>query len=129
MAGNFGNIRKSGSSEAQHLGVDLDVAVGTEVYAVNNGVVRLSRDFPTYGKTLAIDHGLGIYSLYLHLDEFKAAEGEEVRRGDVIGYSGDSGYSIAPHLHFSIKISGSSVDPIKFIETIEKGISSLLNKK
>lgn len=120
VVGNYGNIRKSGEVALQHLGVDLDADMGTPVYAVNGGVVRFSEDLVNYGKTLIIDHGLGIYSLYLHLNKFKVLDGEQVRQGEVIGLSGNTGYSIAPHLHFSIKANGSSVDPLRFIKTIEK---------
>lgn len=120
IVGAFGNIRKSGDIGAQHLGVDLDASTGTPVYAVNDGVVQFSQSLTIYGKTLIIDHGLGIYSLYLHLDEFKVSNGAEIKRGDIIGLSGNTGYSIAPHLHFSIKVNGSNVDPLRFIETIKK---------
>lgn len=120
IVGAFGNIRKSGNVGAQHLGVDLDASVGTLVYAVNDGLVRFSQNLATYGKTLIIDHGLGIYSLYLHLSEFKVLNEARIKRGDIIGLSGNTGYSIAPHLHFSVKVNGSSVDPLRFIGTIEK---------
>ncbi len=120
IVGAFGNIRKSENIRAQHLGVDLDVLVGTPVYAVNDGMVRFSQNLTTYGKTLIIDHGLGIYSLYLHLNEFEVLNGAKIKQGDIIGLSGNTGYSIAPHLHFSIKVNGSSVDPLRFIETIKK---------
>ena len=120
IVGAFGNIRKSGNIGAQHLGVDLDALVDTPVYAVNDGVVQLSQSLTTYGKILIIDHGLGIYSLYLHLNEFKVSNGANIKRGDIIGLSGNTGYSIAPHLHFSIKVDGASVDPLRFIETIER---------
>ncbi|MCP6726438.1 MAG: M23 family metallopeptidase [Patescibacteria group bacterium] len=120
IVGAFGNIRTSGNITAQHLGVDLDALVGTPVYAVNAGVVRFSQNLNTYGKTLIIDHGLGIHSLYLHLNEFKVSNGAKVKQGDIIGLSGNTGYSIAPHLHFSIKVNGSNVNPLKFIETMKK---------
>ncbi len=118
--GAFGNIRKNGTSIAQHLGVDLDAPLDTPVYAANDGMVAFSQGLPTYGKTLVIDHGLGIFSLYLHLNEFKAAAGQRVARGDIVGLSGNTGYSIEPHLHFSIKINSANVDPLKFIETMQK---------
>jgi len=118
--GAFGNIRKSGEISLQHLGVDLEADIGKPVYAINGGIVRLSRDFTNYGKTIVIDHGLGIFSLYLHLDEFKVFEGKAVKKGDVIALSGNTGYSIAPHLHLGVKIQGASVDPLRFIETTEK---------
>ncbi|MBZ9578124.1 M23 family metallopeptidase [Patescibacteria group bacterium] len=120
VVGKYGSIRKSGEVALQHLGVDLDAAMDTPVYAVNDGIVRFSEGLINYGKTLIIDHGLGIYSLYLHLNKFKVLDGEQVRQGDVIGLSGNTGYSIAPHLHFSIKANGSSVDPLRFIKTIEE---------
>lgn len=118
--GNFGNIRKKGDISLQHLGVDLDTKEGTSVYAVNDGKICLSDNLDTYGKILVIDHGLGIYSLYLHLSEFNVLKGEKVKKGEIIGLSGNTGYSIAPHLHFSIKINGASVDPLRFINTLNK---------
>lgn len=118
--GAFGNFRKSGNVTLQHLGVDLEADINTPIYAINNGVVRLAQNFTNYGKTIVIDHGLGIFSLYLHIDEFKISEGKEVKRGDIIALSGNTGYSIAPHLHFGVKINGTSVDPLRFIETTEK---------
>jgi len=118
--GAFGNIRKRGEITLQHLGVDLDADVGTPVYAINDGVVRLSRELTNYGKTVIIDHGLGIFSLYLHLDEFKVSKEKAVKRGDIVALSGNTGYSIAPHLHLGIKIDRVSVDPLRFLETTKK---------
>jgi len=121
VVGAFGNIRKSGASELQHLGADLDAKTGTEVFAVNDGVVVLSRsDFTNYGKTVILDHGLGIFSLYLHLSEIKVVLDQSIKRGQVIALSGNSGYSIDPHLHFSVKIRGANIDPLRFIETFNK---------
>lgn len=115
--GAFGNIRKSEDVTLQHLGVDLDASVGTQVYAIGDGIIRFSEDLINYGKTIIIDHGLGIHSLYLHLNKFKVLKGAQVKQGDIIGLSGNTGYSIAPHLHLSIKANGASVDPLKFIKT------------
>jgi len=117
IGGDFGNIRKNQGVSLQHLGVDLEAEMETPVYAVNDGAVSFADNMPTYGKTLIIDHGLGIYSLYLHLSEFKFSKGDRVKQGDVIGLSGNSGYSISPHLHFSIKLNGAAVDPLIFVET------------
>jgi hypothetical protein len=118
--GAFGNIRQNGNVSLQHLGVDLDAAMGTPVYAINSGMISFEKELTNYGKTIIIDHGLGIFSLYLHLSEFKKLNGETVQLGDIIGLTGNTGYSIAPHLHFSIKINGASVDPLKFIDTIKQ---------
>lgn len=121
--GAFGNIRKSGETTIQHLGVDLEAAVGTPVYAINDGIVRFARELISYGKTIVIDHGLGIFSLYLHLNDFKVFEGKEVKKGEIIAFSGNTGYSIEPHLHFSVKIGDISVDPLKFIAVTQKELS------
>jgi len=120
VAGGFGDIRKSGKITLQHLGVDLLAEIGTPVFAINDGLIRFSEELANYGKTIIIDHGMGIFSLYLHLDEFKVFAGKEIKRGEIIALSGNTGYSIAPHLHFSVKINGLSVDPLRFIATIEK---------
>ena len=77
----------------------------TPIYSINDGVVAFAESLITYGNTIIVDHGLGIYSLYLHMDSFSVEVGDEVDRGDKIGFSGSSGYSILPHLHFSLKLS------------------------
>jgi len=120
IVGLFGEIRKGKDFTVQHLGVDLDAEVGTPIYAINDGIVRLSEDLSAYGKTLIIDHGFGIFSFYCHLNEFKVLKGEEAKRGKIIAFSGGSGYSTGPHLHLTIKINSKSVDPLRFIETIKK---------
>ncbi len=118
--GAFGNIRKDGEITIQHLGVDLDAVEGTSVYAINNGRVVFVEELTVFGNTIIIDHGLGIYSLYLHLSEFKVLEGEILERGELIGLSGNTGWSVGPHLHLSIKVNGASVDPLEFIRTVDE---------
>jgi len=124
IVGGYGNIRKKGEVAIHHLGVDLEVPIGTPVYAINDGVVRYTKESTNYGKAILIDHGLGIYSAYLHLDEFQASDGQQVKRGDIIGLSGNTGYSLGPHLHFSIRSTESSVDPLRFIDAVNKAICS-----
>jgi murein DD-endopeptidase MepM/ murein hydrolase activator NlpD len=113
--GAFGNIRKDNGVTIQHLGVDLDAIEGTPIYAINDGQVVFVEELTVFGKTIIIDHGLGIYSLYLHLSEFNVSEKESLSKGEIIGFSGNTGWSTGPHLHLSIKINGASVDPLKFI--------------
>ncbi|PIR88329.1 MAG: hypothetical protein COU09_02740 [Candidatus Harrisonbacteria bacterium CG10_big_fil_rev_8_21_14_0_10_44_23] len=121
----FGETRKtvaadpSQSSDEQdivHLGVDFDVEEGTEIRAINAGVVAASYVDPVYGQSVIVDHGQGIFSLYLHLSERRISEGEQVEKGQLVGLAGQTGLSSAPHLHLSIKINGQSVDPLAFIE-------------
>jgi murein DD-endopeptidase MepM/ murein hydrolase activator NlpD len=118
----FGEIKKYGRIGYQHLGVDLRAKEGNPVFAINDGVVKFAKELPNYGKTIVIDHGVGIFSLYLHLNEFKVSEGQKVKRGEIIALSGNTGYSISPHLHFSIKINSKSIDPLRFIETMKREI-------
>lgn len=118
--GSYGNIRRQGEVSLQHLGVDLDARVGDPVYAVNEGLVRFVGTPANYGKTVAVDHGLGVYSVYLHLDEILVEEGEQVARGQEIAKAGNTGYSLAPHLHFSMRASGVSVDPLLFLESVNR---------
>ncbi len=124
ISGNFGNIRKSGEIKLQHLGTDLDADMGVPVYAINDGRVVFAKNLTNDGNTLVIDHGLGIYSLYLHLNEFKVSLGDMVKRGDVIATVGNTGYSLGSHLHFSVKINNgtslASVDPLRFIKSANK---------
>jgi len=121
----FGVFIKSAKNQLQHFGVDLKAPFKTEIHAINDGRVVFADDLSNYGKTLAIDHGLGIFSLYLHLNDFKVFFGEMVKKGQIIALSGNSGYSTAPHLHFSIRDAGSRVDPILFIKTTQKTDDSL----
>lgn len=118
-SGGYGDIRKYQNYYIQHLGVDLKVKINTPIYAINDGLIIFEKNLPDYGNTLAIDHGLGVYSLYLHLSEFKIETGKEVKQGDVVALSGATGYVTGPHLHFSIKIRGATVDPLKFIATTQ----------
>jgi len=113
--GEYGNIRVSEGVGLRHLGVDLEAETGTPVHAINAGVVRFAEELTNYGKTMVVDHGFGIYSLYLHLSEFLAAPGAVVARGTVIARSGSTGYVLAPHLHFSMRLGSASVDPLRFL--------------
>lgn len=112
----YGYSRDSGAAIITHKGVDFRASLGTPVYAVNRGVVRTAKTFVVYGKSVVIDHGLGLLSMYMHLSKMTVVPGQLVLQGQLIGYSGDSGYSEGAHLHLSVRIGGLSIDPIKFFE-------------
>ena len=98
-----------------HHGVDIAVGMRTPVKATADGVVSLSRWYGGYGYTVMIDHGYGLETLYAHNDSLMVREGERVARGQIIAYSGSTGNSTGPHLHYEVRKNGSSVDPMPYM--------------
>ena len=94
-----------------HRGMDFRGKTGAPVTAVNSGTVVLSQDLFYGGNTLVVDHGMGLYSVYMHLSEFKVREGDKVIKEQVVGFVGSSGRATGPHLHLSVKLGGLSVNP------------------
>jgi murein DD-endopeptidase MepM/ murein hydrolase activator NlpD len=94
-----------------HRGIDYRGKMGTPVRAVNSGTVVLRKDLFFGGNTLVIDHGMGLFSIYMHLSEFHVSMGETVSKGQVIGLVGMTGRATGPHLHFGFKLAGVSVNP------------------
>lgn len=111
----FGEIRKTGDVEIRHLGVDLAGKLGVAVGAINGGVVKKAYYDTVYGNSVIIDHGQGIFSLYLHLDKIKVKEGDVLKKGALVGTLGQTGYATSPHLHLSLKIGNIPVDPFRFV--------------
>lgn len=100
---------------SQHNGVDYSVPVGTAVFATADGTVRsLQTRGQTSGLSLVIDHGNGYETVYSHLDKVVAQPGRKVSRGDIIAFSGNSGLSFAPHLHYEVRYRGTAVDPVNY---------------
>ncbi len=98
-----------------HAGMDFTAPLGTPVYASGDGTIKdASRSKRGMGNCITIDHGFGYSSLYAHLDDFNVKPGQKVHRGDVIGYVGNTGMSVAPHLHYEVKINGTNVDPVNY---------------
>lgn len=95
-----------------HSGVDLRASTGTKVYAANGGTVTTSAYSSAWGNYIIISHGGGVTTLYAHLNKRLVSKGDKVKRGAVIGYSGNSGYSTAPHLHFEIAKDGATYNPL-----------------
>ena len=95
-----------------HNGIDLRCSIGTEVYAANAGTVVIATYHASYGYYVLIDHGGGYSTLYAHNSKLLVTPGQQVKRGDVISYSGNTGYSSGPHLHFEIRVNNERVDPL-----------------
>ena len=98
-----------------HSGVDITARLGTPVYAAADGIVHNAQYSGRYGRLIVIDHGSGITTWYAHLSQYQVLAGEEIRRGQLIGYSGASGRVSGPHLHFEVRQAGNPVNPSRFL--------------
>jgi Peptidase family M23 len=101
----------NGQPRSPHSGSDYAAPRGTPVVAVNSGKVALVAEFFFPGRLVILDHGLGLYTAYFHLDSIAVAEGERVERGQTLGTVGATGRATGPHLHFGAQVAGARVDP------------------
>lgn len=98
-----------------HNGMDFTAPTGTEVYATGDGTVSVVQSSQRgLGNHIIIDHGFGYTTTYAHLTRFNVRRGQKVSRGEVIGYVGNTGTSVAPHLHYEVKLNGNYVNPINY---------------
>jgi murein DD-endopeptidase MepM/ murein hydrolase activator NlpD len=109
------NVAGGPSDEDYHPGIDLGVDRGTPVRAAASGYVDEAGWDDTYGYYIRIDHGYGIKTLYGHNDRLVVMRGERVGRGQTIAYSGNTGRSSAPHVHFEVTKDNVNVDPLKYL--------------
>jgi len=106
---------------AFHSGVDISAAFGDAVRATADGTVEIASMASGYGREIVINHGNGIQTLYGHLSGFAVTAGQQVTRGQVIGYVGMSGRSTGPHLHYEVRIHNTPVNPYRYLrETVEQ---------
>lgn len=101
----------NGKTQSTHFGLDFRVPSGTPVTAMNSGTVLLARPLYFEGNFVVLDHGQGLLTLYLHLSEFKVKEGDQVKRGQIVGLSGGTGRATGPHLHVAVRWQGTYLDP------------------
>lgn len=97
-----------------HKGMDFTAPKGTPIYASGNGKVFLAERSSTFGNVVFIDHGYGYRTIYAHMSKIVARKGKLVNRGDLIGYVGSTGLSVAPHLHYEVHKNGVALNPINF---------------
>jgi murein DD-endopeptidase MepM/ murein hydrolase activator NlpD len=113
---NFGHRRVfNGEPRDPHSGADLSAPTGTEIHASNAGRVVLAKDFFFNGNAVFIDHGLGVYTMYLHLSEILVDVGDFVERGQLVGLAGATGRVTGPHLHWGARILDARVDPFSLL--------------
>lgn len=98
-----------------HYGMDFSARKGTPIYATGNGIVKRADNRSSgYGKHIRLDHGFGYVSLYAHLSKYNVRRGQRVKRGDIIGYVGNTGRSVGPHLHYEIFKDKKKINPLNF---------------
>ena len=98
-----------------HNGVDIGASTGKPIYASGDGVVTRANYGNGYGNVVYIDHGFGYETRYAHMSAFNVKLGDRVKRGDVIGFVGNTGLSTAPHLHYEVLLHGKFVDPVAYL--------------
>lgn len=98
-----------------HSGIDFTAPVGTPIYATGNGRVEAVGADSGYGRRVIINHGYTYKTLYGHMSKFAVKTGQQVKRGDLIGYVGNTGTSTGPHLHYEVHKNGQPVNPVNFI--------------
>ncbi len=116
LSGRFGGSRVlNGKPRAPHAGLDVAIGTGTPVLAPSDGIVLDIGDYYFCGKTMFIDHGNGLLSLFCHLSEHTAKVGDSVSKGQAVARSGATGRASGPHLHWSVYLNGVSVEPELFV--------------
>lgn len=103
-------------SESYHLGLDLASTAHADIVSSNDGRVVFARDTGIYGRTIILDHGLGLYTLYSHCSTLVVQEGDRVKAGDVIGKTGVTGFAFGDHLHFGVLVQGVEVRPEEWMD-------------
>ena len=116
MASGYGyRIHPIYKTRKMHYGMDFSAKTGTEIYSTGDGVVsKVKRSKRGYGNYVKINHGFGYETLYAHMSKYIVKKGQKVKRGEVIGYVGNSGISTAPHLHYEVRKDNKKINPVNF---------------
>lgn len=116
MASGYGyRIHPIYKTRKMHWGMDFSAPTGTPIYATGNGVVeKVKRSKRGYGNYVRINHSYGYETFYAHLEKFVVKKGQQIKRGDIIGYVGNSGTSTAPHLHYEVIKNKKRVNPVNY---------------
>jgi murein DD-endopeptidase MepM/ murein hydrolase activator NlpD len=113
---NFGQRRiYNNKPRSTHGGVDIAAPMGAPIRAANSGKVVLASDLYLSGRTVIIDHGLGVFSSYGHMSRILVKRGADVAKGDILGKAGSTGRSTGPHLHWAARIYDARVDPFSLL--------------
>ena len=105
-----------------HSGLDIAAPTGTPIVAPGPGRVALRGDFYFNGKTILLDHGQGLITMYCHMSEYMVEEGEFIDQGQMLGLVGSTGRSTGPHLHWSVSLNNFRIDPLEFLPAINEAL-------
>lgn len=99
-----------------HKGLDFTAPIGAPIYATGDGVVERAEYSATFGNVVYIDHGFDFQTRYAHMTHSIVGKGEKIKRGQIIGYVGNTGDSVGPHLHYEVLFKGEQINPINFFQ-------------
>jgi murein DD-endopeptidase MepM/ murein hydrolase activator NlpD len=114
--------------EAFHRGVDLRANYGSSILAPADGVVLFTGRKTTYGNLMIVLHGGGIATVYGHLWKFAVQPYQRVSKGQVLGYTGNTGFSTGPHLHFEVRRNGEPTNPLEWLPPIATTVTGAINR-
>jgi murein DD-endopeptidase MepM/ murein hydrolase activator NlpD len=127
ITGHFGERLDPFSGEgAFHAGLDIASHYGDAVRATGDGTIAEADRRAGYGELIVIDHGFGVTTWYGHLSAFNTQPGMRVKRGDIIGYEGQSGRSTGPHVHYEVRINNTPVDPWRYLRDVNPNASPIV---
>jgi peptidase M23-like protein len=106
---------------AFHTGVDVSSDYGAPVHATADGVVTIAENHAGYGRLVVVDHGFGITTWYAHLSAFATMAGSRIKRGQVVGYTGISGRSTGPHVHYEVRMNNAPINPWRYMKSHASG--------
>ena len=116
MASGYGpRIHPIYKTKKFHAGMDFSAKTGTPIYATGDGVIyKVRKSRRGYGNHVIINHKYGYKTLYAHMQKYIVKRGQNVKRGEIIGYVGNTGTSVAPHLHYEVHKDGKKINPVNF---------------
>lgn len=114
---------------ARHNGIDIPAPHGTPIYATADGIVGRAQRLGGYGLYVEIEHGNAIQTRYGHMSSYVVQSGQQVKRGDIVGYVGSTGRSTGNHLHYEVRIEGAPVNPMPFVRADQMAIAALTGDK
>jgi len=114
---------------ARHNGIDIPAPYGTPIYATADGIVGRAQRLGGYGNYVEVEHGNAIQTRYGHMSSYIVAPGQQVKKGDILGYVGSTGRSTGNHLHYEVRIEGAPVNPMPFCQSDSMTIAAMTGNK